>query len=298
MAGQSYTRLSIEDFGTILLDTGDLDPIYIALNRMEMSEDKLSRWLVAYWCLYHAGAASWLSERKGPMFWTWLRAAAENLPNKDMPNPLGWEARWPRAKERRHWRGENAIKCVDNLETRYPGGAEEMVQYIAPTAPMGIPIAGALPYKYIAQRVQEHVAFGPWIAYKVADMLERCAGIDIAFSQSDAMYDDPRQAALMLWRQRAGVAPDVRVKDEAGAVSQVVSHLLNRFKDQDAPPGGGRSVGYQEVETILCKWKSHMNGHYPLYNDLHEIRDGATPWATTCSTAAEFLHHLPKPPNA
>lgn len=299
MAGQNYPRLSIEEFGKELLMSGDLDPIYIALNRMEMPEDKRARWLVAYWCLYHAGAASWLSERNGPMFWNWLMAAAVNEPNKDSPlqNPLGCAERWPRAKERRHWRGENAIKCVSDLAKRYPDSAEDMVKYIAPELPSEGPISGPLPYKFIASRVMEHVAFGPWIAYKVADMLERCAGVSIAFAESDAMYDDPRQAALKLWRVRAGVPEDARIKDESAAVSRVVNYLLGHFGGYEAPPGGGRQVGYQEVETILCKWKSHMNGHYPVHNDLREIREGAEPWRATCATAAEFLHYLPKVPN-
>ena len=55
-------------------------------------------------------------------------------------------------------------------------------------------------------------------------------------------------------------------------------------------------MNVQEVETILCKWKSHMGGHYPLGNDLHEIREGMTPWTENCFTAWTFLHFFPKLP--
>lgn len=53
-------------------------------------------------------------------------------------------------------------------------------------------------------------------------------------------------------------------------------------------------MNIQEVETVLCKWKSHMNGHYPLWNDIREINGGLEPWAGRCSAARAFLNHMPK----
>ena len=53
-------------------------------------------------------------------------------------------------------------------------------------------------------------------------------------------------------------------------------------------------MNIQEVETVLCKWKSHMNGHYPLWNDIHDVNTGLEPWAGCCSAARAFLAHMPK----
>ena len=53
-------------------------------------------------------------------------------------------------------------------------------------------------------------------------------------------------------------------------------------------------MNIQEVETVLCKWKSHMNGHYPLWNDIHDVNTGLEPWAGRCSAARAFLAHMPK----
>ena len=66
---RNYPRLDIETFGRHLITTGDLDPIYTALVRAEQGGDfsvpQLCRWLLGYWCYYHAGVASFLSEKEG-----------------------------------------------------------------------------------------------------------------------------------------------------------------------------------------------------------------------------------------
>jgi hypothetical protein len=287
MATRKYPRLSIEDFGARLLDLGDLDPVYVALCRAEWPEEQRSRFLVAYWCLYHVGLSCWLSDQSDEAFWRQLSEAAVN----DRPSPVG--GRWPRAAERRHWRGANALKSVEDLTRRYET-AQQMVDYVSMAEELRT--TPHVPYEAVANRVQRHIAFGPWIAFKVADMLERCCEVPVLFGLDDAMYDSPRQAALRLFWERTILPPEAKIKDENAVVSGVVRHLIETFKDHDAPPGGGRKVGYQEVETILCKWQSHMNGHYPVGNDLIEIAEGLEAWAEVSPAAKEFLHHLPDVP--
>ena len=125
MAPRSYPRLSIEDFGAQLLKSGDIDPVYIALNAMEWSEAQRNRWLVAYWLCYHPGAASWLSEQ--PDYWGALAHAAANSDRVPAPGNIG---RWPRAPERRHWRGVAAVKSVEDLRVRYrQDGPQAMVTW-------------------------------------------------------------------------------------------------------------------------------------------------------------------------
>src|ERR1700750_3037416 len=102
----TYPRLDIAEFGHHLFETGDLDPIYVALNRLNWSQPKLDRWLVAYWCFYHAGFACYAAEHKGIAYWQVLAKAAENEPTC----PVG--VRWPRGTERRHFRGQLALEAV------------------------------------------------------------------------------------------------------------------------------------------------------------------------------------------
>jgi len=286
----TYEKLSIEDFGEKLISSGDLDPVYIALHKMEMDEDKLANWLIAYWCLYHPGVASYLSEQDD--FWGMLELAAHN----DTETPLG--GRWPRAAERRHWRGANAIASFKSL--RDFGTPREIIQMLSESktqGPNGTEILMETEYSKVYNRAMTFKGFGPWIAFKIADMLERLAIAPIDFEQSDVfMFKDPKKAALKLYRDRAGIPDGMKLKDEKKAIDEVVAHLRSHFEEHAAPPLYDRSIGFQEVETVLCKWKSHMNGHYPLYNDLNEIRKGCDEWTKVSSTASEFNHFLPVAP--
>lgn len=299
---RAYPRLSIETFGAHLLDSGDLDPVYIALHKMELPEPQLRRWLVAYWCLYHVGAACHLSEIEGRDFWMALRAAAIN----DVavaPAPVEG-GRWPRGSERRHWRGEQAKKAVGTLAGRYLNEPERLVTDIATWSLHEAELASwkaddlrdGLPFAVVAARAQALPSFGPWISFKVADMLDRLDIVSVSFDNAAVfMFDDPRKAALMQFRLRVGAPADARVKDEEAAIEKIVSYLVDHFRSYTAPPLYDRAIGLQEVETILCKWKSHMNGHYPLNNDIGEIRDGLAEWARSSPTALAFLAAMPEP---
>lgn len=286
MGRRDYQRLSIEAFGTHLLTTGDLDPIYIALVQAEraghFTRPQLLRWVLAYSCFYHAGVASWMSEHEGPDFWDQMLTAAFN----EAPAPVG--GRWPRGHERRHFRADIAVDSVRALERRYPDFPEQMLEYIAGD--------GTQQFKDVSTRTQEHRGFGPWIGFKVADMVDRVLGIRVAFDHAAVfMFKDPEKAAMMLWEKREGhkYPENSRPKREV-ILNGVTSYLIDYFRDLPAPPLGDRAVNIQEVETVLCKWKSHCNGHYPLYNDIDEINAGLEPWAGRSVAAHAFASHMPK----
>jgi hypothetical protein len=278
--GRNYPRLDILTFGRHLLESGDLDPLYIALAAGFDDHRQLSRFLIAYWCFYSAGFASWASEREGPAFWLTLRKAALNLE----PTPFG--ARWPRGHERRHARGDQGVRMVGDLQHRYGAHPERFVERLVEAAPN---------YEKVAATAQDHRLFGPWISFKIADMLDRVLGVNVDFSEAAVfMFKDPTKAALMLWRQHHGLPETARPKDQNAVIHEVVAYLKGQFADQLAPPLRDRPVDLQEVETVLCKWKSHMNGHYPLNNDIGEIRDGLLPWVPYAATASVVLGRMPK----
>lgn len=278
---RDYKRLGIESFGRHLIESGDLDPVYIALNKMEWPEEQLHRWLVTYWCFYHCGVASYLCGYEGDDFLAMLYRVAINKE----PPPTG--GRWPRGSERRHARGEQARAMIDHLGRQYDCRPEEMVSHILEVAPS---------YTDVDRRVKSHVLFGPWISFKIADMIDRCLETKVDFSRALMfMFNDPTKAALMLWRHKQGLPEGAKPKQGQLEVvlGEVVDYLINEFKDMDAPPLADRPIGFQEVETVLCKWKSHVNGHYPLYNDIDEIRAGLLPWTEHSEAAREFLHNMP-----
>ena len=276
----SYPRLTVEDFGRALIESGDLDPVYIAVRQVERGEEWHKRWLVAYWLFYHPGAACYMADATEPrLFWNRVLNAAKNV----HPSPLG--ERWPRASERRHFRGAKSEQAVTELSQRFTD-AKDLVDDLEVAAEAG--------YKALYKRVCELPQFGPWMAFKVADMLERCLDVPVIFDlASVTMFDDPKKAALMVAREKMGLAAETRFKDPDATIREVVKHLMNEFKDLSAPPSHNRPIDYQEVETVLCKWKSHVNGHYPVGKDCREIREGLSAWAKVSGSAAEFLHYMP-----
>ncbi len=285
MPGQSYDRLLVEDFGRQLIVSGDLDPIYIALFGADFDVAQQQRWMVAYWCLYHAGAASWISEYENHYFWSQLLAAAHNK----APAPTG--LRWPRGKERRHWRGQQAIASAMALKDRYRK-PEQFCEYVEMIEPYR---EEPRPFGEVVKRVKEHRGFGDWIAFKIADMIDRVEGIAVDFEVKDVfLYKDPHEAALMLWRQKVGAPANAQPKDGKKAVGQVVSYLVGRFSQLTAPPLHDRPIGIQEVETVLCKWKSHVKGFYPLNNDIDEINHGLEPWLKHSRAAQRFAEAMPR----
>lgn len=280
----SYEHLPIEKFGEALIQSGDLDPVYIGLSAVPVGQRE--RWLVAYWCFYHAGAACHLSELEGSRFWSAMMIAARN----EKPTPTG--ERWPRSAERRHFRGRQAIEAVDALRERWELDPEGIPHYIA-GGEDGWNSAGE-PAALVIDRARELRGFGPWIAFKCADMLERCLNVPIVFDEAAVfMFRDPALACDMLWEQR--VAPIARTKlNEIERRHRVVSKLAEAFSHLKAPPGRDRAINIQEVETVLCKWKSHLNGHYPLGKDTREVRHGLASWAARCNTAARMLKAMPQ----
>ena len=284
--GRHYERLSIEDFGAHLLDTGDLDPIYIALHKMELDEDYLKRWLLAYWCYYDAGVACWMSTLTDPeLYWDTMMMAAENT----TPPPVNVNMRWPRGHERRHFRGQQGIDAIKSLRMRYPSGPSGLFTKLC------LQELNPAPFATISKMVQEERGFGPWISFKVGDMLDRLDILPVSFEQAEVfMFKDPTEAALRLWRLKGGMNETAMPKDKGQAINQVVGYLRHHFKDHTAPPRHERAVDLQEVETILCKWKSHMNGHYPMQNDTIEIRAGLEPWRRGCQIASLMISCMPE----
>lgn len=260
----TYPRLDIIPFGQQLLETRDLDPIYCALVDANFDDKLLANWLVAYWCLYHAGVSSWIAEQDD--FWGALMLAAENR----VASPVGG---WPRGTERRHWRGKNAIESVESI--RWKESTYRIVKELARTT-----------LTKVMEEAQQYKGFGPWIGFKIADMVERVWDVPVKFDNAVVlMFDEPAKAADMVWKSQGHKGPPDR--------ELIVSTLIARFADYKAPPRYDRRVNIQEIETILCKWKSHMNGHYPVGKDIREIRHGLKPWVEVSKTAKTFLKHMP-----
>lgn len=266
-----YDQLEVATFGHELLTSGDLDPVYIGLKSID--DVKLPAWLVAYWCFYHVGVASWMSDQPSNLFWDGMLKAAQNQ------HPILGPS-WPRGVERRHYRGRFAVESTEALARQFPDPGQLLQKLID--------------YRQFSDLrdwvVSEIKGFGPWIAFKIADMLERCCGVEIDFSNADVfLYKEPAAGADLVWeRYYADLAED----DPELRRNLVVNDLCAAFTDHKAPPYQDRSINIQEVETVLCKWKSHVNGHYPLGKDTHEVAEALHAWSRLSETAAVMLEPI------
>lgn len=241
------------EFGRQLLEARDLDPVYtLVWFTPELAErQRLYAWLVAYWGFYHTGTAGWITdalEESEDAYWDRFRMAAESK-------------EYPRGSERRHFRAKNAVDSYEFLsQERLPGLWNPLLRMNN--------VARPTTCKDVMEEVKRWVGFGPWIAFKVADMLERLNIVPVEFNVSDVyLFDSPKKAAKILWDEigDGGEGPS----DVPGGLNPwAVTTVLKRLEHHAAPPRDERPFGVQEAETVLCKWKSYLNGKYKVGEDV------------------------------
>lgn len=276
-------RLGVVAFGRALIESLDLDPVYVALWRLSLPPAQLKRWLLAYWCFYHAGAASRLSEEEGLGFYRLMREADRE--------------RWPRGRERRHFRGRTCATAIGYLEQLYrvPERAVDWLTQPSDHTPFGA--ARELPYALVRSRAESWPGFGPWIAFKIGDMLERLGLAPVVFEDADLhFYAEPARGALLASAElKIPVGIMYKEGDPAPpwCLAEVSRVLAEELSGLAAPPRAERSPNLQEVETVLCKWKSHRAGRYPVGLDICEIRHALSSGRAWGDTASRFLAALP-----
>lgn len=238
-------------FGRALVETGDLDPVYVLVwNAPSLRHGLLRRWLLAYWCFYHVGTACKIADPSdGRAFWEKMAEAAGT---KD----------YPRSAERRHFRGGQALRSVEYLKSR---GVDELFKDLLGAG------RGAAEKMRAARG---WLGFGEWVSFKIADMLERLAFCPVEFDLETAMYSEPRKGAELLWRAENGERP----LPEEGAGAWACARILEELSGLTAPPRHERPLNLQEAETVLCKWKSHTRGRYHVGEDVAACKK-ALGWA-------------------
>ena len=269
-------QLDVVCFGQQLFVTGDLDPVYLALPKAVNTRSQLARWLLAYWLFYSTGFACWASERQGQKFWEVLSVAAIN--EKLTP----FQQRWPRGAERRHFRGSVAIEAITRLRKQYTQ-PEEVLDYL---------LSGPLDICSVIKRARQHYLFGPWIAFKIADMLDAVGGVSVEQNDLSAfLYETPRQSILENWYN--GVLP-LKANTEVVALEEAMCWLAGQLKDCRIPHRPRSAPDWFSLETVWCKHLSHLHGHYPLLKDTQEIGLALQPWCPHSATAKRFLEAMPK----
>jgi len=243
MVHDSKERLGAVEFGRLLLSTGDLDPLYIALWEAKLPKPLLCKWLLAYFCFYNAGLACWVVSQKD--YWKAMGMV-----------PKGGTD-YPRGAERRHFRGDFAVKAIQKLQEQYLN-PQQLFDWIGQ--------AGST-VKPIMNRVKTLYGFGEWVSWKVPDICERLGVMKAEFVDSDCnlMFCSSIQGATEI---------SARYAPSPTPVMAGHRYLIRKLGTMLAPPTYDRCINVQETETICCKWHSHLGGHYPIGKDTTEIKHG------------------------
>lgn len=270
-------RLTPVEFGRALVQTGDLDPVYMMLRSAELPYAQRQRWSLAYWLFYHAGVATHIASLPTTQFWDGVQQ--------------GLDDKWPRGTERRHFRGKQSQTAVNRLQVQY-ATAEDAVAYIT-----GTPGGDPQPFMAVKGRALSWWGFGEWISFKMADMTDAVLGAPVDFSDTEPhFFDAPRKGAWLVLEHYAGQPDDAasgseRLSDTEAVVRAVTECLEPELATLRAPHAPERPLALQEYETILCKYKSHLNGHYPVGHDTKEILK-ALDWAGDTKLAHQLKHAL------
>jgi hypothetical protein len=172
-----------------------------------------------------------------------------------------------------------AVRAVEYLAGRYPNPEDACWSLEQPG-----------PFSAVKARVMEWPLFGPWIAFKIGDMLERVRCVQVDFTGGDVFFfDSPRKAAEEWYMRDRGISPP----STQVAITAACIYLAGTLGAQLAPPRFERRLNLQEYETVLCKWGAHLTGHYPLGIDTRELREALHPWAMVSPTAERLLRCVP-----
>ena len=131
-------------------------------------------------------------------------------------------------------------------------------------------------------RAKNHPQFGPWIAFKVADMLDAVVGVTVL--QNDLslfLYQTPRD---FICENLPDASPE-----------QAMRWLADQLGDCRIPHKPESPPDWFSLETVWCKHLSHRRGHYNVGHDTAEIKRGLMPWRKVSQTANEFLRCMPQP---
>ena len=244
-------KMTLVEFGERLLKLEDLDPVYPVLRPYAIADrERARRAILAYALFYDIGAALYLASQTD--FWPVVRIAAVN----EEATPHG--TRWPRAAERRHFRGKKCVEAVDELTRAFPEPEGLIERLVEP--------GGEL--EEVLERLRILPQFGPWIAFKLADIGERVLEAPIRFPQEldGSLYVSPLTAVRSL-AEKEGVRPEI-----------IWNRALAYFSKFSAPPRHERGCGAQEIETIFCKYGSYLKGHYYPGKDFKEVGHSLKLW--------------------
>lgn len=181
-----------------------------------------------------------------------------------------------RGTERRHFRGEQGLRCLNYLKANYESPTDFVQKHHKPT------------YAEVFKNFEKVPNFGPYHVWKWLDFFDRILGLPVAVDLDFAlsvMPSEPVHGAKLV---------SMEVFGEDRPLKEVISYMLKECHGENimAPPNHDRLVGVQEIETMLCMIKHCYNGTDHLGKD---VRDKYESVKSLGADGAWLLPHMPKP---
>lgn len=237
------TKLSIVEFGKQLIDTGDLDPVYIAIHKSGLSSGDKVEFVLSWLMYYHCGLACWTLAQSRPVLDTLMLIAKAS-------------SGFPRGSQRVHHRGQVAVDSANDLLQSIKV-ARSFLPWTLQEGQTG---------RAVFYRICELVGWGPCMAWRVPDLWERLglANTLLTDGDTDLFFSNPRRGAILCCEEYG--------LDTSNPCLSAHKYLMEHLGHLLAPPRYERTIGVQETETVFCKWKSHMVGRYKVGRDTARAR--------------------------
>lgn len=172
----------------------------------------------------------------------------------------------------------------DPLEDKEPcrlrnsGGSERGLEDLFLYFDLGACEGSFITVKDAMTHVKQWYGFGEWIAFKVADMLDRLGLCNIVFENAtEYFFTSPEKGARCLWEESGRP----RIEDGKNVCDWAVEKLITSLEKFKAPPRYERPFGVQEAETVLCKFHSYSHGEYRIGEDVDSLKSALLRFSKT-----------------
>jgi hypothetical protein len=243
-------------FGRHLLASGDIDPIYPILRSIHQERRFNEEQALWHSFLYVA----WYHLPVGHAAFDWApRSISKAAYGKHIRN-IG--STWPTGIERRSNRGGRVFTHIESfchVTSHIPLSQWFRNGFVtAPTL-----AKRNANWRMLNERLQAVWGNGRWAAYKHCEVLRRVHDLPVeAPDMGHRFSSGPREGLATLYGPLEG-------QGEA-----VIAVLDGQGRDlQERLEKRGLTVDVEELETILCNWKSLLKGKYYVGHDIDELQE-------------------------
>lgn len=238
----AYKKPQLEDldswkmFTKRLYGEWDADPGYYALQHTEMPAAQRLRAAVAWCAYYNLGIAADASEYQGKRFWDYLV--------KIYPTAK-------RATERRHFRGQQGMRALEQWRTEWPK-PEALAEWMC---------AGHS-YFDIRRQGKPVMQYGDYFFWKWCDLHEVLGFGPVNMVGSENYSPKlPQQGAELIYALTWDWDAYLDAKE---LVPTIYNGIVSFGRNANVPPRttNARPFGIQEAETVCCVYKQMSSGSY------------------------------------